>query len=764
MSKNPNLSYFAGTHLDRIHGDADVPDGFMDKLGISRGDDLMREAVERILLNPHPTPEFLRDATGVFLHMFSKTRMSEAASTKSAPGQRDTAINNVLMTMSQQYRDIIAGLSQSELDQIVDALVCTGDMTPLIQQVKDGISMMPEKLTTPLQKHYDATWKGEQGFIGRLQSFVRALGNDEPMRWREKEMLSFVEMTTKPLDDPRMAGPQAKVTSERMKAAYKKVFTALTPKERERFFNALAKADRLQPLIAAIENKASFLPIQIHGEIRRVAKQHAAPAPAPAPAQDAPARPADSKGELHLESLIRRLIVHEQSDDMAMHRAANEFLAFSSKRVATEIRGTNRPMRMRLLSEHVKAHEKVFAKFAENETQALFATLGHLDKTSAVLKSFHDGDNVWPRRIQDGFKSWVIAQHARPAGVSSGVKVVEVAGLLPSGETTPTDITHGKRQIANENTTQPQPRLSWIIDGLKADGFALEHMKIYREKTLQVDPKRQPYMVLAVSGTDAKGKAHDFQIAICALRGNATYIIRKPIDFAGGKTVTLADLKADDTVFQCNCYTPEQWLRNIRKDAYSPIETLKVQVKSKIGWTDKKDALVKSFRLFVEEIGQLPGRYDNSIIEHGPLKNRTTWARAHQAVYREVIDGLKGVRSFRALADLVFEGRAPLVATPVRSLDAVILFNEAVAYMNRNDNQLPANDLGGHSVPDINRAFAAGKVVNIERLLPSENGRKPTTIQDFMVAVGLAEKGQNGVISPVNPAIVRTLARLVPNS
>lgn len=736
----------------------------MDKLGISRSDDLMREAVERILLNPHPTPEFLRDATGVFLHMFSKTRMSEAVSTKSAPGQRDTAINNVLMTMSQQYRDIIAGLSQSELDQIVDALVCTGDMTPLIQQVKDGISLMPEKLTAPLQKHYDATWKGEQGFITRLQAFARALGNDEPMRWRDKEMVSFIEMTTKPVDDPRMAGPQAKATSERMKAAYKRVFIALTPKERERFFTAFAKADRLAPLIAAIENRISFLPIQVHGEIRRVAKQHAAQPPASVSAQDAPARPADSKGELHLESLIRRLIAQEQNDDMVMHRAANEFLAFSSKRVATEIKGTNRPMRLHLLSEHIKAHEKVFTKFSESETQALFASLDHLGKTPAILKNFHDNDNVWPRHIQDGFKSWVITQHARPAGVSSGVKVVEVAGLLPSGETAPTDITHGKRQIANENTTQPQPRLSWVIDGLKADGFALEHMKIYREKTLAVDAKRQPYMVLAVSGTDAQGKAHDFQIAICALRGNATYIIRKPIDFAGGKTVTLADLKADDTVFQCNCYTPEQWLRNIRKDAYSPIETLKVQVKSKIGWTDKKDALVQSFRLFVEETGQLPGRHDNSIIEHGPLKNRTTWARAHQAIYREVIGGLKGVRSFKALAELVFNGKVPVASQPVKTLDAVVLFNEAVTYMSRNANQLPANDLGGESVANINRSFAAGKVANIERLVPPGNGAKPTTIQDFMVAVGLAEKGQNGVISPVNPAIVRTLSRLVPNS
>jgi hypothetical protein len=730
----------------------------MDNLGISRGDDLMREAVELILLNPHPTPEFLRDATGVFLHMFSKTRMSEAVSTKSAPGQRDTAINNVLMTMSQQYRDIIAGLSQSELDQIVDALVFTGDMTPLIQQVKDGISLMPEKLTAPLQKHYDATWKGEQGFVVRLQAFARALGNDEPMRWRDKEMVSFVEMTTKPIDDPRMAGPQAKATSERMKAAYKKVFAALTPKERERFFAALARADRLTPLITAIENKISFLPIQVHGEIRRATKQHAAQPPVSAPALK------ESKGEAHLESLIRRLIVQDQGDDTATHRAANELLAFSSKRVATEIRGANRPMRMRLLSEHIKAHDKVFAKFSESEIQALFVSLDHLGKTPAILKSFHDDDNVWPRRIQDGFKSWVIAKHARPADVSSGVKVVEVAGLLPSGETAPTDITHGKRQIANENTTQPQPRLSWIIDGLKADGFAPEDMKIYREKTLAVDPKRQPYMVLAVSGTDAKGKAHDFQIAICALRGNATYIIRKPIDFAGGRTVTLADLKADDSVFQCSCYTPEQWLRNIRKDAYSPIETLKVQVKSKIGWTQKKDALVQSFRLFVEETGQLPGRYDNSIIEHGPLKNRTTWARAHQAVYREVIAGLKGVRSFKALAELVFNGKVPVASQPVKTLDAVMLFNEAVAYMSRNANQLPANDLGGESVAEINRAFAAGKVANIERLVPPGNGEKPTTIQDFMVAVGLAEKGQNGVISPVNPAIVRTLSRLVPNS
>lgn len=335
---------------------------------------------------------------------------------------------------------------------------------------------------------------------------------------------------------------------------------------------------------------------------------------------------------------------------------------------------------------------------------------------------------------------------AQPA---TGLKVVEVDTLLPPGEGEDMGapgLYDGERD--DEGTDlRTQPRIDWIVSALKDKGFEIADMFLYREKKiLGTDPDRKPYVVLEALKGD-----HHFQIAICEIVGNATYIIKNPTDFSKDTVVTVADLKKDPAVFQTYCYAQDQWLQSTLNYAFTPLEELKEQLKTRIGWGDKKDAVENSFGLFYLETGQTPFTTDKSIIEYGPLAGKATWKRLYNALRRGdgAIPGLQHIKTFAQLRDHIFpEG----IESPVREFDAREVFKNAVLHV-KDTGQVP--DLG----KDFDRSLGAKKVSGLEDVVvgSADNVR---SAKDFLAATGIAvQKTDDGTLQPSSPVVIGQLER-----
>jgi hypothetical protein len=340
------------------------------------------------------------------------------------------------------------------------------------------------------------------------------------------------------------------------------------------------------------------------------------------------------------------------------------------------------------------------------------------------------------------------------------LRVVEVDTLLPDGEAEKIEgIAFGERKHGEESVLRTQPRLSWIIDGLRHSGFELSDMVLYTEKKVEgYNPRVSQYKVL-----EAQKDGHHFQIAVSEVIGNTTLVIKNPIDFGTDDNVviTVADLKKNDSVFQVNCYTQDQWIRNIRHYALTPLEDLSTQLKTKIHWGNRAEDVRQSFGEFYLETQQLPQTRDNEIIQHGPLAGKTTFQRMYHALKRG-IQGLEHVQNFASLRNDVFgpgcENKArvkmePLAGmAPTPQFDAQKIFKEAVLSI-KETGRLP--DLGA----EFEKSLQAGYVSGLERLV--DDASTINTVSKFYVATGLAQETGDGDIVPSTPAVIAQFERFL---
>ncbi len=810
MAINPNTHLFTELDAVRMHGPAEVPKALVDRLGLIRGDKLIIEAIEQMLAMKDPTPDQLRDAGGVLLQMFSKTRMSEVAAVQAPPGMREGAVTDFIQKLGVEFREAFKRIPRNQIDALATILMATGDIGPLLMQIEMEQSLAPPRLANTLKER---AAQGPQSPLVQIIPHTVPVSAPAPMdtvlptrteRMVEQIRAAFVETIDRILDprpnlragidvmalreasshgkirdnaraqilrpgltrkEKRKLQPLLQAMAVRTIEAQGEVLSALAPEKREQLYERLHVLSALPFLVDMDRGGDLNWPAPLRAELRSFDDRKAAQGPhiqkiSPGDGQ------LPSKSEQILENLVRSMIAHRDSDDAArLQNLAGQLAYVSSEDFLRDGPALPPADFDKMLVQHKKTHETVFSRFSPEQRVQLFYAIHKSGAADTFKKIIDDGKSVWPPAVQNDFRSWMAAR--APDIRAADIKVVAVERLLPPGAETPTDIVHRRRtDAATPVFAGAEPRVEWLIEGLKADGFQARDMVLYREKPMGPDKAQQAYVVLAVKGQDASGKAHDFQIAVCPVKGHATYILRRPVDFET-QTRTIAELKADDTVFQSSCYTKEQWLRNVRSYATTELSDLQTQLKTRIGWHDKKDALIESFRAFSQETRQIPLTHDNGIIEHGPLAKRATWARAYTALQSKSIAGLEHVRTFKDLAGHVLNAGTvtPRVRKtgPAMPMNAQALFNGLVTFLSEQPERMPANDdrIAGKRVADINRSFRDGKVSGIEQVLPPQNGQKPSSIQEFMLAVGLAKTGENGSVSAVTAPMVWTIKRLI---
>ena len=304
----------------------------------------------------------------------------------------------------------------------------------------------------------------------------------------------------------------------------------------------------------------------------------------------------------------------------------------------------------------------------------------------------------------------------------SGIKVIEVDDLLPPGEQEDMGLPGLSRKPSGEESQmRVQPRIEWLVKALQENGFAESDIKIYAERKIEGrNPKVNPYIVV-----EAKDSDRHFQVAVCQTVGHATFIIRTPFDPTDtSNVVKVSDLRNRNDVYAIRCYRADQWTNGVIHYASMPMEKLGHQLKTKIGWGDKKDALLDSLLDFYTEFGQLPMASDGEIVRHGSEDNslieRTTWKRAAVALNLGAIPGLEGRKNFREALESAYgpielaarrkmrvvrnaEEAAPPPPSPPIIVDARAIFHDAAKGIESERMVSPL--LAGVSTEELARAF-----------------------------------------------------------
>ncbi len=331
------------------------------------------------------------------------------------------------------------------------------------------------------------------------------------------------------------------------------------------------------------------------------------------------------------------------------------------------------------------------------------------------------------------------------------VTIVEVSDLLPDGEIEKTGISFGKiRHFDSEREIRYEPRRQWIINALLEAGFEYDDLAIYSKPANEVENDLNPYFVI-----EAQKEDHYFQIAVCDTVGNATFIIRNPIDFSHetekNKT-TKAELKSRRDVFQIPCFNQDQFIRSMEYFSFTPFEELQEQLKTRVGWFNKKEAVLNWMGNHYLENGSIPQTRDTTIIELecGGKMERATIARLYGALQNKLIHGLEHVQNLWQLAE---EALGPDIFGERQEevfLDAKDIFRRAAHHI-RDYNEIPQDPL-------IDRSFHKKKVRGLE-----EFGivASIATAEEFFVATGLAVANENKQIEPVPQPVIQQFIRLL---
>lgn len=337
------------------------------------------------------------------------------------------------------------------------------------------------------------------------------------------------------------------------------------------------------------------------------------------------------------------------------------------------------------------------------------------------------------------------------------IPVIEVKNLLPDGEAQTLGISFTNACKPRERPElRFQDRKEWILEALQEDGFDSTDLAVYSKPRAEAEQDLNPYNIIEAMRGD-----YYFQIAVCDTVGNATFIIREPVEFNkenNDHRTTKSELKMRADVYQVPCFNQEQLIKSIRYFAYTPTEQLNEQLKSRIAWADKKGAVLEFMGHLYLEKGIVPLTQDRTVIEllsettSGPRTDRTMLSRLYSALQSEAIKGLEHVRTFRPLIEealgpgIVMDGLAPTV-------DAQNAFNRAVLYA-RDKQELPVD-------PELEAAFRQGRVLGLEKMGLSLDIQ---TSQDFWLATQIATLDEEDKMVLASPFLINQIARHLEHS
>jgi hypothetical protein len=335
-----------------------------------------------------------------------------------------------------------------------------------------------------------------------------------------------------------------------------------------------------------------------------------------------------------------------------------------------------------------------------------------------------------------------------------GIAIVEVNhALVVPGEQ---DVL-GPIEIAEtgngNNEPRPQPRRDILLAHLLANGVLPKDIIVYTEKSSGVDAeqasakKRFPYEIVEYD--------HDGVYAQVALRNCtkfATYVIKNPVDIGPDTVIKLSDLKENPSAFKVVFVSPEQWTGRIDEILRTDIGALPAQVKHNILWHGRKDAFENSLIAHIITKGRLPHPKDNTPIEDGALAGITTWSRAANALRRDHISGLEGMKTFQAVYERLAERLLVLSSfLKAQPIEASAVFYDA-SRMVEQHGEVPQrllfddmNQMGiklaGRDPQAVDLAFAFGAV---------RNSYTAQSLEDYMLHAGIGERAPGGELRPVD--------------
>jgi len=293
-----------------------------------------------------------------------------------------------------------------------------------------------------------------------------------------------------------------------------------------------------------------------------------------------------------------------------------------------------------------------------------------------------------------------------------------------------------------------QGRTDTLVDVLLGDHVSPGTITVRRDKSPVTKRTSMPYNLIDIH--DGQSRA---RIAVCDWNGFATFVIRDPAPLKERETLYTSNLRDDPKVWSVKYANKEQWIAQIQKLVYAPVEQLDQQLKHRCFWNNRKAQLIETFTDHIMNTGQLPCCGDMTPIRHGPLKDRTTFSRAYGALQSEHIAGLEGIRTFRQLYRTLMETRPELADFLDKPpLLASVVFN-ACSGFTREYGLAPqkafydAFEIDGRKPASVSEAFRRGVVQGVEDYLPAE-ASMPETLEDFIVSSGLAERQDNGELIP----------------
>jgi hypothetical protein len=233
--------------------------------------------------------------------------------------------------------------------------------------------------------------------------------------------------------------------------------------------------------------------------------------------------------------------------------------------------------------------------------------------------------------------------------VPEDIKAIYVANLLPPGESNEDaeDLPAEFAEACEGNTKDGVPRQAWLEEALKSHpDIDLAKCIIFKESLPQQKGKK-PYSIFHVTTKDGM----ETQIAVCDSYGYATYAYKAVLDIASEPgVITIQDLREDLYVRKIRCSDKEDYVKNLIDFAFTLERDVQPQAKHNIHWANRRESIIEALEYFYLEHNRLP-TYNDGIISHGPLQNKTRWDRVDWALQNHRVKGLQAYDSLKSLTD-----------------------------------------------------------------------------------------------------------------
>lgn len=238
---------------------------------------------------------------------------------------------------------------------------------------------------------------------------------------------------------------------------------------------------------------------------------------------------------------------------------------------------------------------------------------------------------------------------------AEGIQIVDMPNAMPIGrdELGPRLDRDFSAQAGSGIRVEDRP--DWILQALsECEELDHERTTFFRDPFGQNEKDGETYNVFDIWLKNGNRT----QIAVNKRVGRATYLWKHTfLDYpedAGG--ITTKDLRDDLYVQRYKCVSRDGFIAAIMKDIYADPDDMRPQIKHRVYWHDKKQAVLNSIDAYMTETGasSVPS---SGIIRHGDktplwasLNLRTRWDTLDRALRHQKIIGLEGYSSLQDLA------------------------------------------------------------------------------------------------------------------